>query len=176
MITIVAIFLSLGLGIILGGSIGQNWIHEKQQTLLVGLEEKYDQALQSNALLQNQIQELSQRIQQANEEFSMFVSNGYSTDLKEKKIGLWLPPGSRDDPFTPFLQSVGMKVVSLGEQGPLTTDSYPIVFVGDEMPPWATELPIGLTLQMEKDQLTPAEQWELLQRIQHIYKEKEHEY
>jgi len=176
MITIVAIFLSLGLGIILGGSIGQNWINEKQQTLLVGLEEKYDQALQSNALLQNQIQELSDRIEQANEEFSIFVSKGYITDLKEKTIGLWIKPGLQSDSFNQFLQSVGMNVIVFSEQSPAPPPSYPVLFVGGGQPVWAKELPTDFSLQVEKIDLTPSEQWELLQRIQQIYKEKEHEY
>ena len=176
MITIVAVFLSLGLGIILGGSIGQNWINEKQQTLLVGLGEKYDQALQSNSMLQDQIQELSVRIEQANEEFSLLVSKGYLTDLNEKTIGLWIKPGNTDVTFTSFLQSVGMKVVRFNEAPSTTQLSFPILVIGEGHPPWAKEVPDGLILQVDKASLTPSEQWELLQRIQEIYKEKDNEY
>lgn len=176
MITIAAVFLSLGLGIILGGSIGQNWINEKQQTLLVSLEEKYDQALQSNVLLQNQIQELSDRIEQANEEFGAFVSKGYITDLKEKTIGLWMEPGITDESLNQFLHSVGMKVIRLSEEPPPPETVYPILFVGNAKPTWANGLPEGIALQVDKVHLTPSEQWELLQLIQDMYKEKTYEY
>ncbi|RKD25597.1 hypothetical protein BEP19_01245 [Ammoniphilus oxalaticus] len=175
-ITIAAVFLSLGLGIILGGSIGQNWINEKQQTLLVGLEEKYDQALQSNAKLQNQIQELSGRIEQANEEFSAFVSKGFMPDLQEKTIGLWMNQGLKDEFIRPFLESVGMKVILIDESLPSPLPAYPILFVGAQRPNWAHEWAEELTLQVEKANLTPAEQGKLLERIQQVYQEQNHEY
>ena len=115
-ISISAVFLSLGLGIILGGSIGQNWINEKQQTLLLSLEEKYDQAVKSNKDLQEQIQELSYRVEQSNQEFSALVSTGYLALLEGKKVGIWAPKKEDAQVIDDLLSSAGLEVVHLGSE------------------------------------------------------------
>lgn len=170
-ITLVAVFLSLGLGIILGGSIGQNWINEKQQTLLIGLEEKYDQAVTSNEMLQQQIQELSIRMEQANEEFSTFVSKGYLTDLSGKRIGVWQEQGRETEALHQLFLSVGLEIVLLNEQDLQQDLSFPIVLVGETLPDGIYGLTSDQWLQVQSTNLTPSEQWELLQSIRELYKE-----
>lgn len=175
-ITLVAVFLSLGLGIILGGSIGQNWINEKQQTLLVGLEDKYDQAVKSNNMLQKQIQELSSRIEQSNEEFSTLVSKGYHTNLRGKKLGLWMQEGIQAEPLLQLLTSVGVETVLLTDPVTNPALTYPVLLIGESTPPWIHQLTEGSWLQLKQSTLSPSEQWELLQQIQDLYKENKHEY
>lgn len=175
-ITLVAVFLSLGLGIILGGSIGQNWINEKQQTLLVGLEDKYDQAVKSNNMLQKQIQELSLRIEQSNEEFSTLVSKGYHTNLRGKKLGLWMHDATQAGPLNQLLTSVGLETVLITDPISTPIPSYPILLIGEVDPPWIHQLSEGSWLQLKQATLRPYEQWELLQDIQDLYKENLHEY
>lgn len=170
-ITLVAVFLSLGLGIILGGSIGQNWINEKQQTLLVGLEDKYGEAVKSNNMLQKQIQELSLRIEQSNEEFSTLVSKGYHTNLRGKKLGLWVQEGIQAEPLIQLLTSVGVETVLLTEPLPHPIPSHPILLIGESDPSWIHQLPEGSWLQLKQATLRPSEQWELLKSIQDLYKE-----
>lgn len=176
MITISAVFLSLGLGIILGGSIGQNWINEKQQTILSGLEQKYDQAMKSNEELQEKIQELSLRIEQANQEFSALVSNNYLTDLQGKKIGLWQQSGLDSQQLRELLESVGLKLELIGDAPPAVPLEHPVLFLGGNLPEWARELKEGSFIQLTGMEASPSKQWELLHRIQHLFKENQHEY
>ncbi|MEW9669637.1 copper transporter [Ammoniphilus sp. 3BR4] len=173
-ISISAVFLSLGLGIILGGSIGQNWINEKQQTLLLSLEEKYDQAVESNKELQEQIHDLSLRIEQSNQEFSAFVSNGYLSVLEGKIIGIWKPKEADVSQLEQLLHSAGLKIVWLENDMP--TEKYPVIFVGEDIPDWHRQLEPGLEFTLHSPILNHSEQWELLRNIQHVYKEIHHEY
>jgi hypothetical protein len=175
-ITISAVFLSLGLGILLGGSIGQNWINEKQQTLLLGLEEKYDEAVKSNEQLQNQIQELSIRIEQANQEFSTFVSNGYLTALQGRTIGVWQEKGLDISQVKGLLSSAGLKVITLGDKEPKESFAYPVIFVGQTLPSWSEEIADDHWFHLPDPLLTPSKQWELLRKLEMVYKENQDEY
>lgn len=173
-ITISAVFLSLGLGIILGGSIGQNWINEKQQTLLLSLEEKYDQAVQSNKELQEQIHELSLRMEQSNQEFSTFVSNGYLSVLEGKRVGIWRPEELDVGQLEQLLNSVGLQIIRLESEMP--AEKYPVIFIGENRPEWHRQLEPGLGVSVQSPVLNHTEQWELLRNIQLVYKEIDHEY
>ncbi|WP_134698864.1 copper transporter [Ammoniphilus sp. YIM 78166] len=173
-ISISAVFLSLGLGIILGGSIGQNWINEKQQTLLLSLEGKYDQAVKSNKDLQEQIQDLSDRIEQSNQEFSALVSTGYLAMLEGKRVGIWAQKKDEEHVITNLLESAGLEVIHVGTDKP--AQSLPIIFIGEPYPPWFAEVEENFRLPLDQPRLAPSEQWELLRKIQHVYKENYHEY
>ena len=178
-ITIVSVFLSLGLGIILGGSIGQNWINEKQQALLVGLEEKYDQAVKSNQQLEKQINELSVRIDEANREFSTFVSSDYLPDLQGKQVGVWYPVGTDTEQIIDLLRSVGLQVVDMSWNSDWSEQqipTYPVLLTGDIIPYWASQLAAGSWIQVSSLVSTPVDQWKLLRNIQLLYKENDHEY
>ncbi|MBP1933555.1 copper transporter [Ammoniphilus resinae] len=168
-LTITAIFLSLGLGIILGGSIGQHWIYEKQQALIVGLEKKYDKALQSNEELKNQLHELTMRIDETNREFSTFVSNDYLPDLQGQQIGIWKQEGMDAKQLIDLFTSVGMEIVEMDQLRAENSVTYPVVFIGDQIPEWATLLPKDAQIHITGYQ-TPTKQWELLRNIQKLYK------
>ncbi|WP_164984940.1 copper transporter [Ammoniphilus sp. CFH 90114] len=173
-ISISAVFLSLGLGIILGGSIGQNWINEKQQTLLLSIEEKYDQAVKSNEELQEQIQELSFRIEQSNQEFSALVTNGYQSVLQGKKIGIWKPEEEPAQHIEEFLESAGLEIIWLETRMP--SEVYPVIFIDGELPSWYGQIDSKMRITLHDSTLNPTEQWELLRNIQHLYKEIHHEH
>jgi len=48
LVTVMSVFLALGLGILLGGSLGQQWLSEKQQGLIDQLERHYDEQVTQN--------------------------------------------------------------------------------------------------------------------------------
>ncbi|WP_054949534.1 copper transporter [Numidum massiliense] len=49
--TVMAIFLSLGVGILLGGSLGQKWLSEQKQSLMAQLERRYEEQVTRNRQL-----------------------------------------------------------------------------------------------------------------------------
>jgi len=174
-LTITAIFLSLGLGIILGGSIGQHWIYEKQQSLIIGLEKKYDKALQSNEELKHQLHELTMRIDETNREFSTFVSNDYLPDLQGQQVGIWKQEGLDAKHLIDLFTSVGMEIVEMDQLKAEKSVAFPVVFIGDQIPEWSTLLPKDSLFHISGYQ-TPTKQWELLRNIQRLYKENRYGY
>ncbi|PWK05190.1 copper transporter [Tumebacillus permanentifrigoris] len=60
-LTLVAVFLSLGLGLLLGGTLGEQVIVKQQTQLLQKLEERYTQSKSDNLKLQKQSQDLTQQ-------------------------------------------------------------------------------------------------------------------
>ena len=53
--TIVAIFFALGIGILLGGSLGQQWLSERQQALVERLEKRYEEVQDRSHQLEKRI-------------------------------------------------------------------------------------------------------------------------
>lgn len=60
--TVISIFLALGIGILLGGSLGQQWLSEKQQTLMNQLELHYEGQLKKNRQLTADNKKMNQAI------------------------------------------------------------------------------------------------------------------
>lgn len=175
-LTLVAIFLSLGIGIILGGSVGQNWVNEKQQMLLESLEKRYDEAMKNNIELQQQLNVTNGKMEQTNKEFSRFVSSDYLSNLQGKDIGLWHNPQVEADQIIQLLTSAGLKIIDLGEEGPGGSISYPVIVLGDALPGWHSKLEKAACLQVNHTPSTASEQWELLRGIEKLYRENKHEY
>ncbi|MEB3103508.1 copper transporter [Ferviditalea candida] len=78
--SLIAIFIALGIGILLGGTLGQQWMHETEQNLVKILVEKYDRQVSQNQLLQKQI-------------VSLQMMNQSEPILENKKI-VWIRPSS----------------------------------------------------------------------------------
>ncbi len=53
--TIVAIFFALGIGILVGGSLGQQWLSERQQALVERLEKRYEEVRDRSRQLEKRI-------------------------------------------------------------------------------------------------------------------------
>lgn len=60
LVTVISIFLALGVGILLGGSLGQQWLSEKQQSLMTQLEQRYNEQLAYNRKLSADIEKVRQ--------------------------------------------------------------------------------------------------------------------
>lgn len=60
LVTVISIFLALGVGILLGGSLGQQWLSEKQQSLMTQLEQRYDEQLAHSRKLSADIEKVRQ--------------------------------------------------------------------------------------------------------------------
>ncbi|KEO82349.1 copper transporter [Tumebacillus flagellatus] len=83
-LTLVAVFLSLGLGLLLGGTLGEQVIVKQQTQLLQKLEDRYTQSKSDNLKLQKQSLELSQQTSDLQSVMSQ-VSSHY---VRDKLAGL----------------------------------------------------------------------------------------
>ncbi len=98
--TIISIFLALGLGILLGGSLGQQWLSEQQQDLLDKLEERYEETADTNQQLEQQIKVLEEQSETSEKDRDNLWHEGLKDVLKEEKI-LFLKDA--DGQFSPTL-------------------------------------------------------------------------
>lgn len=98
--TIVAVFIALGLGILLGGSLGQQWLSEQQQEILKKLEAKYDEVSEKNQQLEQQVKELNEAAEAFESERDTLWREGLKNMLKDEKI-LFL--NTTDGQFSPKL-------------------------------------------------------------------------
>lgn len=87
--TIVAIFFSLGLGILIGGTIGQQWINQNQQKLLTFFEEKTVRLQKAMEELEKNQTELHHNYQILNEDYRDLFTNSISHSIDGRKI-LWI--------------------------------------------------------------------------------------
>ncbi|UFJ42893.1 copper transporter [Brevibacillus humidisoli] len=176
LVTIAAIFLALGIGILLGGTAGQSWFAARQQEFLITMEEKYDQALQSNNELKQQVNELIIQVEQSNEEVIHLMAARYADDLQGQKVYVWRPEDLQMDYLERVLASVGVQTVPF--QPDQTDFTYPLLLFGKERPSWVATLPASCKwLHVETVPDTPAKQWKLLENVQLLLKEMrwEHE-
>jgi len=128
LVTIAAIFLALGIGILLGGTAGQSWFAARQQEFLLKMEEKYDQALRSNNELKQQVNELIVQVERNNEEVIHLMAARYAGDLQGQKLYVWRPDGLEMAHLERVLASVGVQTVPFQ---PAQSDySYPLLLFG----------------------------------------------
>jgi len=176
LISVAAIFLALGIGILLGGTAGRSWFAVKEQEFLSSMEAKYDKALKSNNELKQQLHQLIVQIEQSNQEVIHLMAVRYAEDLQGKKVYVWHPEEMRIDPLKRTLLSVGVEVLPY-DPGSTQTE-WPLLILGREQPSWLSKLPPACPwLHVEVLPDTPAKQWKLLEHVQTLLKEKrmEHE-
>jgi hypothetical protein len=108
--TIIAIFLSLGLGIVIGGTLGQPWISSTQHEMFQILAKKYDETTNQNNEMQKQMTELSKDLELATNQFATLLTRTMDPVLQGKNI-VWIHDGSVDDSLlTMVIQSAGGKL------------------------------------------------------------------
>lgn len=171
LITIAAIFLALGIGILLGGTAGQSWFELKEREFLTSMEAKYDKALKSNNELKQQLNQLIVQIEQSNQEVIHLMAVRYAEDLNGKKVYVWHPDELRIDSLKRILLTVGVEVLPY-QPGSLPVD-WPLLVFGAEKPEWLQQLPSEYEwLHVENLPDSPAKQWKLLENVQTLFMEK----
>ncbi|NGQ94686.1 copper transporter [Brevibacillus sp. SYP-B805] len=171
LITIAAIFLALGIGILLGGTAGQSWFSLTEKEFLRSMEAKYDKALKSNNELKQQVNRLIIQVERSNEEVIHLMAARYAEDLQGQKVYVWHPPELSIDELQRVLQSVGVEVQTYQPDRQMVED--PLLIIGRELPSWARLLPSGSKwLHVESMPDSPAKQWKLLESVQMLMKEK----
>lgn len=105
--TIIAIFLALGLGIVIGGTLGQPWISSTQHEMFKILAKKYDETTTQNIEMQKKMAELSTELEHATAQFSTLLTRTMDPMLQGKKI-VWIHDGTVDTTlFSLVIQSAG---------------------------------------------------------------------
>lgn len=171
LITIAAIFLALGLGILLGGTVGQTWFAYTEKGFLSSMELKYDKALKSNNELKQQVQALIVQVERSNEEVFHLMAIRYAEALQGQKVFVWHAPEESIDLLTRVMDKVGVQVVAYVPEAPLP--EAPLIVVGKELPAWAQKLPFEASyIHLESLPDSPSKQWKLLEQVQMLLKEK----
>lgn len=187
-VTIVVVFLSLGLGILLGAGMGQNWLNDQERGLLERLESRYEEAVKSNKLLQKQLQELTAKIESINQDFINVAMNNYSPELEKQSIFLW-NGGLDDRKIREILTGVGMNIMDLQpdletasffpqqQQSDQEKEKHPILFLGPQLPEWAEKFADSTVwLQVSEIPQSPSDKWKLLHDISLLVKEADNEH
>ncbi|WP_400163880.1 copper transporter [Brevibacillus sp. TJ4] len=176
LLSLVAVFIALGVGILLGGTVGQPWLQQGEKEVLARMEEKYDRALKSNNELKQQMKHLMQEVEQSNQEVIHLMAMRYANDLQGSKIYVWHSPEVQLERFTRVMNSLGMEVVPYVQGSPVP-DGLLLLFAA-EQPDWLGQLPADSRwLHVEQVPNSFARQWELLENVQKLLTEmrQEHE-
>ncbi|MED1644635.1 copper transporter [Brevibacillus agri] len=165
LITLAAVFVALGVGILLGGTAGHPWFSEGAQEILAKMEAKYDRALKSNHDLKQQINRLLQEVEQRNQEVVHMMAMRYGNDLAGKKVYVWQDTDKEAKEITRLMHSVGINVVAY-ERGGTWEDGLLLVVAG-QPPPWLEQRAgTGKWLLVEQVPDSLAKQWALLEKVQ----------
>ncbi len=91
--SIIAIFVALGIGILLGGTLGQQWMRQTEQSMMSMLMEKYDRQITENQRMQKQI-------------MSLQLMNKTVNPLLDHKRVMWVRPTGSENAIFSMLMSV----------------------------------------------------------------------
>lgn len=172
--TIIAIFLSLGVGILLGAVTGREWLTEQEQDLLYNLEQKYESAMESNRQLEYQVQELNRKIEYANRDLMQLVTHNYAPILEGRVVSIWYENPHEGKRVIDMLSRVGVSVHDVTDQ--LGIVDPPIIVVGrDEIPYQLALLSPEQKLHISQIPQSFTEQWDFLHKVWFLLKEKDGE-
>jgi hypothetical protein len=170
LISLAAVFLALGIGILLGGTAGQSWFAMKEQEVLKNMEAKYDQALRSNSELKQQLNRILVEMERSHEEVERLLATRYADELRGSSVYVWHADQQRMGRLKQMFRSVGVNVLSYRE-GSVPLDG-PLLVFGPVQPDWLAKLPRDCRwLYAEEVPDSPAKQWGLLENVQKLLTE-----
>lgn len=129
--TVISIFLSLGIGILLGGSLGQHWLSEKQQTLVSQLEDHYDRQLQKNRKLQADYQKIERAFQEEKHKMDDFLRLTVGDSLSNRYFIVFSADKARASRLQKMIQWAGGQAQILESFTYFPTDADGIILLGD---------------------------------------------
>lgn len=114
--TIIAIFLSLSLGILIGGTLGQQWINENQQKLISHYQTKAEGMETKYVELRKQQEELTVYYQSLKEEYKILFTKSIINKIDGQKI-LWINDSSQNfSTLKNTLEIAGGKVIKISNE------------------------------------------------------------
>lgn len=170
LISLAAVFIALGVGILLGGTAGHNWFSWGEKEVLANMSAKYDRALKSNQELKQQMNRLHAEVERNKEEVVHLMALRYAHELKGSKVYVWQEKEGSLERITRLLQSVGVEVAALQEER-LPTDGLLLIYA-DKHPEWLFGRENNnriLLVKQEPDSV--AKQWALLESVQKLLAE-----
>lgn len=172
LLSLTAVFVALGVGILLGGTAGHNWFAVGEQEVLAKMEAKYDRALKSNHELKQQMNRLLMEVERSNEEVIHLMAMRYSQELSGSKVYVWHQPNLKLEPLWRLLSSVGVDVLPYEAGAALEKENGLLLIFAREKPSWVAGLGrAGHWLHVEQVPDSPAEQWALLEQLQKLLAE-----
>lgn len=164
LISLAAIFVALGVGILLGGTAGHPWFSQGAKGILTKMEAKYDRALKNNHELKQQINRMLQEVERSNEEVVQLMSVRYVDELAGSKVYVWQENGKMAQPIKRLLQSVGVEVILYQESN--SPDDGLLLVVARNPPHWLRHQKSTNWIQVDEVPESPAKQWALLEQVQ----------
>ncbi|MFD2371870.1 copper transporter [Brevibacillus sp. GCM10020057] len=172
LLSLTAVFVALGVGILLGGMAGHNWFAVGEQEVLAKMEAKYDKALKSNNELKQQMNRLLMEVERSNEEVIHLMAMRYSPDLSGSKVYIWHQPDLKMAPLQRLLSSVGVDVLPYEKGASLEKGNGLLLIFSHEKPSWVEGLEGPRHwLLVEQVPDSPAKQWALLEKVQKLLTE-----
>lgn len=137
-VTVVSVFLALGVGILLGGTAGQRWIEANQQDVLASLTQKYEETVKQNKALQRRLDALHVQFEETVREMSRLV---LAEAMAQTSPHVWLV-GDPDavKGLAAFLRDVGFAVTLVPPEAHAPPEKpggkIVLVVAGDRVPSW----------------------------------------
>jgi hypothetical protein len=110
LVTVVSFFMALGIGLLLGGSIGQDVFSKQQAQLFSKLEEKYATVKVENSRLSKKAEELAKREKEVESALAQIGSHYVEERLQGKKIVLINLNHSNIDFLVQILHTAGAEI------------------------------------------------------------------
>jgi hypothetical protein len=102
MSTIIAIFFALGIGILIGGTLGQTWVVQTENRIVDMLMARYENQISTNQLLQKQVGSLQ------------LMNNQTSAPILHDHKIMWIRPKDTHNELLPFvMKSAGVDWIEL---------------------------------------------------------------
>jgi hypothetical protein len=110
LVTVISLFMALGIGLLLGGSLGQDVISKQQAQVFSKLEEKYAKVKEENARLEKQVEQADQRREAAESAMARIGSHYVEGRLQGKRILLVNLGNANVDPLLQILHAAAAEI------------------------------------------------------------------
>ena len=131
LMTVISIFFALGIGILLGGSLGQHWLSEQQQNLIDQLEHHYDEQLAHNRQLSANMKKVRQAYQEEKSKTDELLRLTLGDSLKNRYLVIFSADRDRAERMKRMIQWAGGQARTLNSLKYLSIDVDGIVLMGD---------------------------------------------
>ncbi|MGI6125561.1 MAG: copper transporter [Planifilum sp.] len=127
--TIVAIFFALGIGILLGGSLGQQWLSDRQQALVERLEKRYEEVQERSHQLEKRVGTLQSAVLEGRRQSRDLLRNAVKDQLFGRRILLIGGERSRAESLSEVIRWAGGSVSYASDLKEVPEDTDAILFL-----------------------------------------------
>lgn len=127
--TIVAIFFALGIGILLGGSLGQQWLSDRQQALVERLERRYEEVQERSHQLEKRIGALQSAVLAGRKQNRDLLRNAVKDQLFGRHILLIGGESDRVESLSETIRWAGGRVSHVPDLTEIPVNADAILFL-----------------------------------------------